>query len=270
MDSASSRRLLVVPYDGSMAIDLNADVGESYGAWVMGADADLMPLITSANVACGAHAGDPLTMWRTVALAKRHGVAVGAHPGYPDRDGFGRRDLPMTPYELEASLLAQMGALSAIAGGLGIQLTHVKPHGALYNRAAADIELAAAVAGAVARLPKRLTLVGLAGSALIDAALAAGLPVADEAFADRAYEPDGSLRSRDLPGAVHTDPTLAAAQAVSIAGDGRVRAHDGSTLEIRADTICIHGDTPGAAAIARAVREALEAAGIEVRPLTRA
>ncbi len=253
-----------------MVIDLNADVGESYGAWVMGADADLMPLITSANVACGAHAGDPLTMWRTVALAKRRGVAVGAHPGYPDRDGFGRRDLPMTPLELEASLLAQMGALSAIAGGLGIQLTHVKPHGALYNRAAADIELAAVVAGAVARLPKRLTLVGLAGSALIDAALAAGLPVADEAFADRAYEPDGSLRPRNLPGAVHTDPTLAAAQAVSIARDGRVRAHDGSTLDIRADTICIHGDTPGAAAIARAVREALEAAGIEVRPLTRA
>ncbi len=252
-----------------MVIDLNADVGESYGAWVMGADADLMPSITSANVACGAHAGDPLTMWRTVALAKRHGLAVGAHPGYPDRDGFGRRDLAMTPVELEASLLAQLGALSAIADASGVKLTHVKPHGALYNRAAADPDLAAYVAGAVARFPGRLTLVGLAGSALVDAGLAAGLPVASEAFADRAYEPGGSLRARSSPDAVHTDPAVAAAQAVSIARDGRVRAHDGSMLAIRADTICIHGDTPGAAAIAKAVREALEAAGIVIRALTR-
>ncbi|MBA3851004.1 MAG: LamB/YcsF family protein [Chloroflexi bacterium] len=250
-----------------MVIDLNADVGESYGAWVMGADAELMPLITSANVACGAHAGDPLTMARTVALAKRHDVTVGAHPGYPDRDGFGRRDLQMSPWELEASLLAQLGALWAIARDGGVPLTHVKPHGALYNRAAVDQDLATSVAGAVARFPGRLTLVGLAGSALVLAGLAAGLPVADEAFADRAYEPDGSLRPRSLPGAVHTDPAVAAAQAVSIARDGRVRSHDGSMLDIRADTICIHGDTPGAAAMAQAVRQALAAAGIDVRPL---
>lgn len=252
-----------------MVIDLNADVGESYGAWVMGADADLMPLITSANVACGAHAGDPLTMWRTVTLAKRHGVAVGAHPGYPDRDGFGRRDLAMSPAELEASLLTQLGALWAVARAAGVEMRHVKPHGALYNRAAADPDLAACVAGAVARFPGRLTVVGLAGSALVAAGLAAGLPVAHEAFADRAYEPDGSLRARSSPGAVHTDPAVAATQAVSIARDGRVRAHDGSMLEIRADTICIHGDTPGAAAIAKAVRKALHAAGLEVRALTR-
>ena len=251
-----------------MVIDLNADVGESYGAWVMGADADLMPMITSANVACGAHAGDPITMSRTVALAMRHGVAVGAHPGYPDRDGFGRRDLAMTSEELEATVLTQMGALWAAARAAGVEMRHVKPHGALYNRAAADPDLAACVARAVARFPERLTLVGLAGSALVAAGLAAGLPVADEAFADRAYEPDGSLRTRALTGAVHTDPSVAAAQAVSIARDGRVRAHDGSMLEIRADTICIHGDTPGAAAMAKAVREALEAAGIEVRALT--
>ncbi|CAN5751490.1 5-oxoprolinase subunit PxpA [soil metagenome] len=250
-----------------MVIDLNADVGESYGAWVMGADAELMPLITSANVACGAHAGDPLTMVRTVALAQRHGVTVGAHPGYPDRDGFGRRDLHMSPWELEASLLAQMGALWAIADAAGVPLTHVKPHGALYNRTAVDPDLAACVAGAVARFPGRLTLVGLAGSALVFAGLEAGLPVADEAFADRAYESDGSLRSRSLPDAVHTDPAIAAAQAVSIARDGRVRAHDGSMLEVRADTICVHGDTPGAAAIGKAVRDALQAAGVEVRAL---
>ncbi len=250
-----------------MVIDLNADVGESYGAWVMGADAELMPLITSANVACGAHAGDPLTMARTVALAQRHGVTVGAHPGYPDRDGFGRRDLQMSPWELEASLLAQMGALWAIADAAGVPLTHVKPHGALYNRTAVDPDLAGCVAGAVARFPGRLTLVGLAGSVLLVAGLAAGLPVADEAFADRAYEADGSLRSRSLPDAVHTDPAIAAAQAVSIARDGRVRAHDGSMLDIRADTICVHGDTPGAAAIGKAVRDALQAAGVEVRAL---
>jgi len=251
-----------------MVIDLNADVGESYGAWVMGADADLMPMITSANVACGAHAGDPITMSRTVALAMRHGVAVGAHPGYPDRDGFGRRDLAMSPAELEATLLTQLGALWAVARAGGVEMRHVKPHGALYNRAAVDPDLAACVARAVARFPERLTLVGLAGSALVAAGLAAGLPVASEAFADRAYEPNGSLRARSSTGAVHTDPAVAAAQAVSIARDGRVRAHDGSMLEIRADTICIHGDTPGAAAMAKAVREALEAAGIEVRALT--
>lgn len=186
-----------------MVTDLNADVGESYGAWVMGADADLMPFITSANVACGAHAGDPLTMSRTVALARRHGVAVGAHPGYPDRDGFGRRDLAMSAEELETTLLAQIGALWAIASDAGVELGHVKPHGALYNRAAADPAIAACVARAIGRFPARLTLVGLAGSALIDAGIRAGLPVAAEAFADRAYEPDGSLRPRSLPGAVH-------------------------------------------------------------------
>lgn len=251
-----------------MVTDLNADVGESYGAWVMGADVDLMPFITSANVACGAHAGDPLTMSRTVTLARQHGVAVGAHPGYPDRDGFGRRDLAMSAEELEASLLAQVGALWAIARAAGVELGHVKPHGALYNRAATDPGLAECVARAIARFPAELTLVGLAGSALIDAGLEAGLPVAAEAFADRAYEPDGSLRPRSLPGAVHTDPAVAAAQAVSIARDGRVIAHDGSTVEVRADTICLHGDTPDAAAIAKAVREALDTAGIDVRALT--
>ncbi len=251
-----------------MVIDLNADVGESYGAWVMGADVDLMPFITSANVACGAHAGDPVTMSRTVALARQHGVAVGAHPGYPDRDGFGRRDLAMSAEELEASLLAQVGSLWAIASAARIDLGHVKPHGALYNGAATDPGLAGCVARAIARCPGELTLVGLAGSALIDAGLEAGLPVASEAFADRAYEPDGSLRPRSLPGAVHTDPVVAAAQAVSIARDGRVIAHDGSTMEVRADTICLHGDTPDAAAIAKAVREALDTAGIDVRALT--
>ncbi len=249
-------------------IDLNADVGESYGAWTMGADAELLPSVSSANVACGAHAGDPLTMARTATLARTHGVAVGAHPGYPDRDGFGRRDLDMTPEELEASLLAQLGALWAVARAHGVDLVHVKPHGALYNRAAVDLALAQTVAQATRRFSADLVLVGLADSALLEAGREAGLTVAAEAFADRAYEPDGTLRSRRQPDAVHHDPDAVAAQAVSIVRDRRVRAHDGSEVAVRADTICLHGDTPGAAAIARAVREALSHAGIAVRPLT--
>ncbi len=250
-----------------MRIDLNADVGESYGAWTMGADALLMPSITSANVACGAHAGDPLTMARTVALALEHGVVIGAHPGYPDRDGFGRRELPMEPDELEASLVAQLGAFSAICRAQGAQLTHVKPHGALYHRAARDSDLAAIIAQAIALVSGELVLVGLVGSAMLEAGRAAGLTVASEAFADRTYEADGTLRSRRLPGALVTDPTHAASQALSIARDGRVTLDDGSTIEVRADTICIHGDTPDAPLIAASVRQALEDAGIEVLAL---
>jgi 5-oxoprolinase (ATP-hydrolysing) subunit A len=248
-------------------IDLNADVGESYGAWVMGDDERLLPLMTSANIACGAHAGDPTVMARTVALAARLGVAAGAHPGYPDRDGFGRRDLDMTGEELEASLLAQLGALTAIAGAAGVTLRHVKPHGALYNRAAADPAVAETVARAVRLVSDRLILVGLAGSAAIAAGRAAGLPVAGEGFADRAYEADGTLRSRRLPGAVHRDPAIVAAQALAIARERSVRTLDGSLVSVEADTICIHGDTPGAPALARAVRDALEAAGVAVQAL---
>jgi UPF0271 protein len=248
-------------------VDLNADVGESYGAWTIGEDAALIPLITSANVACGAHAGDPVVMARTVSLTKRHGVAVGAHPGYPDRDGFGRRDLDMTNEELEASILAQLGALWAIAKADGVQLVHVKPHGALYNRMARDAALAETVARAVRRFSAEIVLVGLAGSLTLQAGKAAGLSVAAEAFADRAYEADGSLRSRRLPRAVHADPAHAAAQAVEIATRGQVRAFDGSTVRLTADTICLHGDTPGAVVFAQAVRAALSAAGVAVLPL---
>jgi 5-oxoprolinase (ATP-hydrolysing) subunit A len=249
-------------------IDLNADVGESYGAWTIGSDEALIPLITSANVACGAHAGDPVVMDRTVRLAAEHGVSVGAHPGYPDRDGFGRRDLSMTSEELRASILAQVGALAAIAKAAGVELTHVKPHGALYNRAAIDAPLAAVVARAIAEVSSELVVVGLASSRWLEAGRAAGLAVAAEAFADRAYEADGTLRSRRLPGAVHGDPQAAAAQAVSIAVDRRVRTFDGSWMRVEADTICLHGDTPGAPEIAKAVRSALEAAGVSVEPIS--
>lgn len=250
-----------------MRIDLNADVGESYGAWHMGQDEALIPLVTSVNIACGAHAGDPVVMARTVALASRTDVQLGAHPGYPDRDGFGRRDLAMSTDELEATLLYQLGALAAFVRDAGSELRHVKPHGALYNTAARDAPVAAAVARAVRRFDPALMLVGLAGSVLLDAGREEGLPVAAEAFADRAYEADGSLRPRRLPGAVLPDPEAAAEQAVSIVVLGKVTSHDGATVPIHADTLCIHGDTPGAADYARVVRDELAAAGVAVEPL---
>jgi UPF0271 protein len=250
-----------------MRIDLNSDVGESYGSWTMGNDAELMPLITSANVACGAHAGDPLVMARTVELAVAAGVAVGAHPGYPDRDGFGRRELDMAPAELEASLLYQLGALAAIAAAAGQRLSHVKAHGALYNRAAHDQALATTICRALSRFDPTLTVVALAGSTMLEIVRDAGLPAAAEAFADRAYEADGSLRSRRLPGALLATPEAAAEQAVSIVTAGRLTSHDGQPVHVVADTLCIHGDTPGAADYARAVRQALEAAGVSVERL---
>jgi UPF0271 protein len=249
-------------------IDLNADVGEGIGPWPMGDDERLIPLVTSANVACGAHAGDPLTIERAVALAIRHGVAVGAHPGYPDLVGFGRRDLDMTPAELRASVIHQVAAVAGFARAGGVALAHVKAHGALYTRMARDAATAEVVAGAVAAVAPEAIFVALAGSLALDAGRAAGLRVAAEAFADRAYEPDGSLRSRQLEGAVLATAGDAAAQAVSIARDGRVRTHDGTVLTVEAETICIHGDTPGAAAYATAVRAALEDAGVTVAGLT--
>ena len=252
-------------------IDLNCDMGESFGPWPMGADVAILPYVTSANVACGFHAGDPLGMAQTVALAVRHGVAVGAHPGYPDLIGFGRRVLDMQPGELEAAVLYQIGALAAIAAAQGVRLTHVKPHGALYNRAAARFAVAAPIVQAVAGASQGgpLIFVGLAGSHMLAMAREAGLPVAAEAFADRAYEVDGRLRARSQPSALLTDPAQAAAQALRIVQEGRVIAHDGTPVPVQAATLCIHGDTPGAPAIAQAVRAALEAAGIAVRPLQR-
>ena len=251
-----------------MRIDLNSDVGESLGPWTMGDDARLIPLVTSVNIACGAHAGDPLTIQRSVAIAVAHGVSIGAHPGYPDLIGFGRRDLDMTPEELEASLVYQIGAVQAFTRVAGSDLRHVKPHGALYNRAARDPVLAASIARAVRLVSAELILVGLAGSALLEAGVDAGLVVAAEAFADRAYEQDGLLRSRRLEGALLPTPEAAGQQALTIARDGRVRAFDGSEIEVRADTLCIHGDSVGAAEVAIAVRATLEAAGLTIAPMS--
>jgi UPF0271 protein len=243
-------------------IDLNADVGEG-----LDTDAALIPLVTSANIACGAHAGDEATMRRTVALALRHGVAVGAHPGYPDREGFGRRDLDLPDPELRASLASQLEALIGVAAAEGAVVRHVKVHGALYHRGATDARVARAIADVALATCGAVTLVGPAGSRLLEKGRAVGLPVAAEAFADRAYEPDGSLRSRSRPGAVHADPERVARQALAIARDGRVLLEDGAEIAVEADTICLHGDTPGAVVNAAAVREALARAGIAVAPI---
>ncbi len=251
-----------------MRIDLNCDMGESFGIYEIGADEALMPLITSANIACGFHAGDPSVADRTVVLAVRSGVAVGAHPGYYDLRGFGRRPIQAGPEEVEADILYQIGALAAFVQSHGTRLVHVKAHGAVYNQAVAEPELAHAIVMAVARFSKELIFVGLATSQVMrEAAEAEGLRFAGEAFADRAYNPDGTLMSRRLAGSVITDPEKAAEQSVSIARDGVVEAHDGTRIELSADTLCLHGDNPSALDNARTIRRALEEAGVEVRSL---
>jgi 5-oxoprolinase (ATP-hydrolysing) subunit A len=245
-------------------VDLNADLGESYGHWTLGDDAALVPHLTSANLACGFHAGDFRVMEATVALCRDAGVAVGAQPGYPDLLGFGRRPSPFAPDEVESLVRYQVGALEAFCRAAGVELRHVKPHGALYNAAAADPALAAAVARATARFSRDLLLFGLASSEpMASAAADAGLRFVPEAFADRAYLADGSLQPRSEDGSVIDDPEVAAERAVEIAA-GAVTAVDGSRVSVRAESICCHGDTPGAVAIAAAVRAALDRAGIAV------
>jgi UPF0271 protein len=245
-------------------MDLNADLGESYGRWTLGDDRRLVDHLTSANLACGFHAGDFRVMETTVALCRRAGVAVGAQPGYPDLLGFGRRPMPFEPDEVESLVRYQIGALEAFCRANGVEMQHVKPHGALYNQAATDPPLAAAIARAVGRFSRDLLLYGLASSeAMASAAADAGLRFVPEAFADRAYQPDGTLRPRGASDAVIDDPAAAAARAVELA-QGSVTAVDGSRIAVRAETICCHGDTPGAVEIAAAVRRALEGAGVAV------
>ncbi len=236
------------------SIDLNCDLGEGGRH-----DAELMALITSANIACGGHAGDEATMRSTVELALRHGVAIGAHPGFADREHFGRRDLPLGPAELGALVAGQIAALAALA-----PLRHVKPHGALYHRAERDPLAAEAVAQAVRAAGAHLILFGLAGGRLVAAGRALGLRVAGEAFADRAYRTDGSLVPRGEPGAVLADPAQAAAQGLELARFGQARSIDGRKVPVSAQTLCLHGDGPEAAAAARELRRALEAAGVEL------
>ena len=252
-----------------MRIDLNSDLGESFGPWTMGADEALMSSITSANIACGFHAGDPGVMRKTIALAAAHRVAIGAHPGFPDLVGFGRREMQVSPGDVEDMVLYQVAAIAGVAAAAGVPLQHVKAHGALYNMAAKDDALAAAIARAVAAFDRSLILFGLPGSALLREGERAGLRVAGEIFADRTYEPDGSLTSRTRPGSVIHDVGEVVARAVRMVTTRRVIATNGDTIPLEADTICLHGDTPGSADLARAVRSALEAAGVTVVALGR-
>jgi UPF0271 protein len=249
-----------------LSIDLNSDLGESFGVYRIGADEDLFPLISSANVACGFHGGDPRTIEKTVAAAKTHGIAIGAHPSFPDLVGFGRRPLQASPDEVRTDVLYQLGALDAFCRAAGVPLRHVKPHGALTNMAMHDTGLAEAIVAAIRDFNPALILFAMPGSALFSAGVAAGLPVAAEAFADRAYNADGSLVSRRIPGSLITDPVVAAERMVRLVTTGTIETIDGQEIALRADTICTHSDTPGAAGIVREVRRRLEAAGITVRP----
>jgi UPF0271 protein len=247
-------------------LDLNCDAGEGFGPWPMGEDEALLPLMTSVNIACGAHAGDPIVMRRTVELAVAHGVAIGAHPGYPDLQGFGRRAMALPPRDVEAWVLAQIGALAGIARGVGASLQHVKPHGALYNAAADDPALAAAIVRAVRAFDPSLILVARAGSLQVAVGCDAGLRVAEEAFVDRGYDANGRLLPRDHPEALVGDPRRAGVRAGELVRGG-LRAADGTWIALRPHTLCIHSDTAGAAALAAQVRASLEGIGIHLRPL---
>src|ERR1700716_2924787 len=244
-----------------MRIDINSDTGESFGAYTIGHDAGWMRSITSANVAAGFHAGDPSVLRQTIRLAKAHGVAVGAHPGFPDLVGFGRRELNVTPQEAEDLVLYQIAAVAGVAAAEGVKIQHVKPHGALFNMAVGNAGLAGAIARAVAAFERSLILFGLPGSEILTAGRAAGLRVAAEGFADRAYEPDGSLASRRTPGGVIHDPAAVVSRAVRMVKERSVTASDGSIVPLDADTICVHGDTPGSDQLAATLRAGLEAAG---------
>jgi UPF0271 protein len=249
-----------------MRIDLNADLGESFGVWSLGDDRAMLDLVTSANVACGFHAGDPATLRRTCAAAVDRGVAIGAQVGYRDLAGFGRRFVDVAPEDLFADVVYQIGALDGIARVTGGRVAYVKPHGALYNAVVRHEEQAAAVVEAVADYDAALPILGLPGSVLLEKARAAGVPVVVEAFADRGYLPDGRLVPRGQSGALLHDVDEVARRVVRMVRERRVRAFDGTDVAVEADSVCVHGDTPGAVAIGRAVRQALDAAGVEVAP----
>ncbi|RTG98582.1 hypothetical protein CSW25_00335 [Thermus scotoductus] len=249
-----------------MFVDLNVDAGESYGTFTYGHDREIFPLVTSVNLACGFHGGSPTRIREAVALAKAHGVAVGAHPGFPDLVGFGRRDMALSPEEVYADLLYQIGALYAFLKTEGLSLHHVKPHGALYLRACRDRETARAIAEAVKAFDPEVPLVVLPGTVYEEEARRAGLRVVLEAFPERAYLRNGQLAPRSLPGSWISDPKEAARRALRMVLERKVEALDGGEVEVKAETLCIHGDNPNAPEVALAVRRALEEAGIEVKP----
>ena len=250
-----------------MPIDINCDMGESFGRYTLGLDAEMIPLISSANIACGFHAGDPSVMRKTVQLAVEHGVGIGAHPGFPDLAGFGRRNMNMLADELCDSIIYQVGALAAFAQVFGSTLQHVKPHGALYNMAANDESLAQAIAEALLKINPELILFGLAGAKILDVAQESGLRVAREVFADRAYNEDGTLVSRHQEGSVISDSESVAQRVLKMATDRKVVAISGAEIELEFDTVCVHGDTTGAVEHARKIVAALEKEGIEIAPI---
>jgi UPF0271 protein len=252
-----------------MRVDLNGDVGEAPSG-AAGQDRALMSHLTSANVACGFHAGNPEVMRATVELAREHGVAVGAHPGFPDPEGFGRRELQFSPRDVEDFVVYQVGALAAIAAGQGVRLQHVKPHGALFNMAVRDAALADAIARAAATIDRALILFGLPGSELVAAGKRAGLRTASEGFADRAYQPDGTLVPRHRENSVLRDADAVVPRVIRMVRDRVVDSIDGIVVPLAVDTICVHGDTPGAADLAARIRTALSAAGVEVKAIGQA
>ena len=249
------------------AIDLNCDLGESFGAYHIGMDDAVIPFISSANVACGFHAADPLVMEKTVALCKENQVQVGAHPGYPDLVGFGRRNLNVAPAELKAMVMYQVGALDAFCRAKGLSMQHVKPHGAMYNMAGKDLALASAICEALYEVNPSLILMALSGSKMTEAAEKTGLKAAREVFADRAYEEDGSLVARTKPGAMITDEDLAISRVIGMVKNHKVTAISGKEIPITADSICVHGDGPKALAFVQKIRQALQAEGIAIKPL---
>ena len=248
-------------------IDLNADLGESFGNYTCGQDREVLSSISSANVACGFHASDPLVMSKTVAMAKEAGVSVGAHPGYPDLVGFGRRNMAVSPQELQALVVYQVGALMAFCREQGCELAHVKPHGAMYNMAAKSHELALAIARGIKLVDDRLILLGLAGSELVAAAEEVGLTAAQEVFADRAYQADGTLVPRSQPGAVITDEEEAIRRVIGMVRHGTVTAITGEEIAVQADSVCLHGDGAKAVLFAQKLHEALEAEGVAICPM---
>ena len=252
----------------SLSINLNADMAEGFGAYDIGDDDSILKIIRSANIACGMHAGDPNTMHRVVTRAKQEGVSIGAHPGFNDLWGFGRRRIDMSPTELEYMIAYQIGALQAMAAYVGEKVTHVKPHGSLNNMAAENVDYAMAIGRAIKAVDRDIVYVALSGSEMEKAGRALGLPVACEGFCDRLYEDDGNLTSRKLPGAVIKDAAVATKRVVDMVLNGEVISRNGKRVKTHFDTLCVHGDEPTAIALARSVRSGLEAAGVKIVPIT--
>lgn len=250
----------------TQAIDLNSDLGEAFGPWRMGDDRAMLDIVTSANVACGGHAGDPETMYETLSLARERGVVAGAHPGYADREGFGRRLIPLTMAEIERLIATQVGALMGVAALAGTSVAYVKPHGALGNLAAANREVADAIVRATAAISPKLAILAISGTALEVAAREKGLPVYSEIFADRAYLPNGQLVPRSRAGAMIHDAQQAAERLVNFLASGQMPTIDGSSIPLQAHSICVHGDSEGAVAMARVVRDALTSKGFGLKP----